>query len=314
MDHKKKSYSHLRQRVSLSTIEKRENKVKAPEFSALLFKGATLKQFYDSLPNVLKAKDLHTLLDRLVNAVQNKKLVSVGMGAHVVKTGISSLVIEAMKDGAIQHIAMNGAGPIHDFELAYQGETSEDVEKGLKDGTFGMSRETGEFICNSLEKYQSKGYGAAIGRSIYENKLPYMHLSILAQAYKYNVPVTVHAAIGTDIIYQNPILKGDLIGRLSMHDFDLFTDLLPKLHRGGVFMNFGSAVIIPEVFLKALTISRNVTGIPYDFTTANFDMLLHYRPQFNILHRPVNKGDGFHFTGHHEIMLPLLFALWKESL
>ena len=304
----------MRDQVSLYPIKDRENKVKESDLARVHNNQSSFNDFIDSLPSILKVIDLKEFVSRYYKAVIEKKLVSIGMGAHVIKTGISTLLIDAMKKGYINHIAMNGAGPIHDFELAWQGQTSEDVARGLEDGTFGMIRETGDFIHSALEKFGSDGYGQAIGRSIIEEDLPFSRISVLAQAYKLGIPVTVHAAIGTDIIYQHPAANGRNLGEASMKDFDIFTSLLPGLHDGGVFMNFGSAVIIPEVFLKALTVARNVTKKPYKFSTANFDMTLHYRPSFNVLSRPVSKGDGFHFTGHHEIMLPLLFAMLQEKI
>ena len=303
---------NLRKKVSLYSISDRHNKVKFSDLANVPTKGLSLLEFFNDLPNILKAKELRIFLEKIVYAIQNKKSICIGMGAHIIKTGISPLLIEAMKKGWVQHIAMNGAGPIHDFELAYQGGTSEDVAKGLEDGSFGMVSETGNFIHSALEKYKSEGYGHAIGRSIYEAKLPYMSLSLLAQAYQLNTPVTVHIGIGTDIIYQHPEANGETMGRASMKDFDTFANILPQLEGGGVFMNLGSAVIIPEVFLKALTIARNTAKSPYDFYTANFDMIQHYRTQFNVLSRPVKKGNSFEFIGHHEIMLPLLFGLVGE--
>ena len=307
----------MRDSVSLYPIKDRENKVKTEDLGKIVEPHSSFSNFLDSLPAILKGSELKTLLDYLQSAIRKNKLISVGMGAHVIKTGISPLLIDQMKQKRLHHIAMNGAGPIHDFELAFQGETSEDVARGLEDGTFGMIRETGDFLHAAIEKYgyqENRGMGYAIGKAISEENLPYKSLSILANAYEMNIPVTVHTAIGTDIIYQHPKAVGAHIGQVSMNDFDTFINLLPQLHEGGVFMNFGSAVIIPEVFLKALTVARNVTQKPYDFSTANFDMMLHYRPNFNVLSRPVQKGRGFHFSGHHEIMLPLLFAALNEIM
>ncbi len=304
----------LRDQVSLYPIRDRENKVKENDLASVVKPGSGLSTFVDSLPNILKAEELQRFVGLLGNAVTSQKLVSIGMGAHVIKTGISPLIIDAMKKGWVKHLAMNGAGPIHDFELAYQGETSEDVARGLEDGTFGMIAETGEFIHSALAKYHESGYGAAIGRAIEEADLLFKRHSLLANAYNLNVPVTVHVGVGTDIVFQHPAANGAHVGTASMKDFDIFANLLPGLHEGGVFMNFGSAVIVPEVFLKALTVARNVTQTPYKFFTGNFDMTLHYRPNFNVLSRPVDKGCGFHFTGHHELMLPLLFALLSEKV
>ncbi|MDH5721318.1 MAG: hypothetical protein OEZ13_11995 [Spirochaetia bacterium] len=304
----------IRKDVKLYSIKDRKNKVSIKDFARWNDKNATIAEFVDSWPKILKTQELKILAEKTAEAIKNKKLVSVGMGAHVVKTGITPLIIEAISRGWIRHIALNGAGPIHDFELAYQGETSEDVASGLDDGTFGMIRETGDFFAEAFEKYKEMGYGYAAGRLIDEKNLKYKEHSLLKKAYEYKTPVTVHAAIGTDIIYQNPKIKGDEVGLASLRDFDKFANLLPELDKGGVFLNFGSAVIIPEVFLKALTVARNVTQKPYDFFTANFDMQKQYRTEYNILSRPVKKGNGFHFTGHHEIMLPLFFAMLCEKL
>lgn len=304
----------LRNKVELYPIANRDNKVRRADLAKRVEGDISFQQFIRGLPSILKAPDLIEFSQRIQKANKNKKLVSIAMGAHVIKTGISPLIIQKMEEGKINHIAMNGAGPIHDFELAFQGETSEDVAKGLEDGTFGMIAETGNFIHEAIEKYKNEGYGSAIGRYIVEKDLPNRDISILARAYELQIPITVHVGIGTDIIYQHPKANGQDLGGASMRDFDKFIELLPNLHQGGIFINFGSAVIIPEVFLKALTVARNTTKTPYEFSTGNFDMVLHYRPNFNVLSRPVNKGDGFHFTGHHEIMLPLLFQLWSMNI
>jgi len=305
---------NLRENVNLFSISERENKVSIDNFAKVAEKNQSFSNFLETLPSILKVNELKELVVNIIQANKNSKLISVGMGAHVIKTGLSPLLIDAMKKGVINHIALNGAGPIHDFEIAFQGKTSEDVARGLEDGTFGMIKETGDFFYEALNKYKKEGYGWAAGKLIEEKNLPFKESSILAAAYNLNIPVTVHAAIGTDIIYQNPKINGEDIGTASLADFDKFTNLLPNLDNGGVFLNFGSAVIIPEVFLKALTIARNSAKKPYNFFTANFDMMLQYRPQFNILSRPVKKGNGYHFTGHHEIMLPLFFAMINENI
>ena len=240
------------------------------------------------------------------------------MGAHVIKVGLSPLIVDLLKRRVITHVAMNSAASIHDVETAMWGHTSEDVAANLMDGTFGMSKETGDFINNALVKGMketSAGYGETLARNILANKGRNQSVSILANCYTLEIPVTVHAAIGTDIIHQLATMDGAATGELSFRDFKVFVNSVKDLMNGGVVLNFGSAVIMPEVFLKALTVARNLGYKAKGFSTANFDMIRQYRPQMNVVERPTQKhGRGYNFTGHHELMFPLLAAMIKSQL
>ena len=239
------------------------------------------------------------------------------MGAHVIKCGLSPLIIQLMEVGVIKCLALNGAGIIHDTEVSNWGITSEDVAEALNDGSFGMVKETAEFINSALEigKKLKLGFGEAVGKKICESDAAYKQLSILSCGFKKKVPITVHVAIGTDILHQHPGTNGATIGELSHRDFKIFCSQVAKLTEGSVVINFGSAVVLPEVFLKALTVARNLGHNAHGFTTANFDMLRHYRPQVNVVQRPTQTGGkGFQFTGHHEIMIPLLVAGILEGI
>jgi deoxyhypusine synthase len=300
-------------KIKTYSIDKRENKADINKMAGIINKGSSISEFIDALPNYLKAKDLSEISEHITNAYKNEKPLILGMGAHPIKVGLSPLIISLIKKGIIKGILMNGAGVIHDFEIAYQGETSEDVAKGLEDGSFGMVEETGRFIHTAIKKRE--GFGYSVGKYIDEQYLDNKEYSILWNAYKQLVPVCVSVAIGNDIIHQHPLADGEDIGYNSYEDFKIFTSLIPSMNKGGVFLNLGSAVIIPETFLKALTIARNIKKEIKDFYTANFDMIQHYRPNVNIVSRPtLNSGKGYSITGHHEIMFPLLYAMIIEKL
>jgi hypothetical protein len=279
-------------------------------------KNATFRQFIDSLPDVLIGTNLKELIKAINQAYNRKKAILWAFGAHVIKCGISPIIIELMKKGIISAVALNGAGIIHDFEIALIGQTSEDVKENLSDGSFGMAYETGAFINQAIKDGAKDdiGIGEAVGKMISTQKLKYRQYSILYHGFELNIPVTVHVAIGTDIVHQHPDASGEAIGKGSMIDFRIFTNQVAKLGNGGVFLNIGSAVIIPEVFLKALTIARNLGYKVEGFITANFDMFTHYRPMTNVVKRPILKGGrSFSFIGHHEIMIPLLaFGIMEE--
>lgn len=265
---------------------------------------------------ILDNKDLKELADAIVKAYKNNKYVIVMIGAHVVKVGLSLILIELMKKGIIKHIAMNGAVPIHDFEIAYQGATSEDVAKNIEDGSFGMADETGRFLNSAIiEGAKSNlGCGKSIGKSIAEKNFKYKDYSILATAYKLNIPATVHTSIGADIIHMHPNCDGSAIGKTSYEDFKLFTESVSKLE-GGVLINIGSSVIMPEVFIKSLSIVRNLGYNVRNIITANLDMLKHYRPDVNIVTRPTSLGGkGFHIIERHEKTVPSLYKLVINKL
>jgi hypothetical protein len=238
-------------------------------------------------------------------------------GGHVVKVGLAPLLIDWMKRGVITSLSTHGAGIIHDTEIALFGRTSEDVAEGLKDGSFGMSRDTADFINNAIADPDNAelGFGEALGRALLDSKAPFADLSLLCSAYRAGVPLTVHVALGTDIIHQHSSADGAAIGRATLRDFRILANQVGRLDEGGVVLNLGSAVIMPEVFLKALTIARNLGCPAHGFSAANFDMFTHYRPTQNVLSRPtLTGGRKFNFIGHHEIQIPLLHAMVGELI
>ncbi|MCK4653972.1 MAG: hypothetical protein KAU01_05980 [Candidatus Cloacimonetes bacterium] len=295
------------------SIKDRPSKVNIKDFA----KPGLKNNFLSGLPDILAGKDFKELIDKCVIAYKSNKPVIVALGGHVVKCGLSLYIIEMMENGLIKALASNGSVVIHDFEIAKFGKTSEDVSMALEDGSFGMAEETGDGINNIIKKAAEEklGYGEAIGKHLIENKASNNNFSLLASAYKNNIPFTVHVALGTDIVHQHETADGSSIGDCSMRDFRIFCNNLINLNEGGVFLNFGSAVIMPEVFLKAITVVRNL-GYPLrNFYTAVFDMNIHYRPKINIVQRPaLSGGKGFYFVGHHEIMIPLFFQTLKEKL
>ncbi|MEO5931441.1 MAG: hypothetical protein ABIR47_16020 [Candidatus Kapaibacterium sp.] len=304
--------------IKLISIAGRESKVAAEDWASPLEPGSTFDEFIDSLPDILIARDLRAFVGLAARAVGLGKPFILMMGAHVVKVGLAPLVCDLLERKILTGVAMNSAGAIHDTESALFGETSEDVAATIADGTFGMSRETGEFINGALRRaYESEdgeiGFGEAVGEAIIEANPG--RPSIMATCVRLGLPITIHAALGTDIIHQQPSMSGEATGELSFRDFRALCHQLQSLGSGGVVMNAGSAVILPEIFLKALTVARNLGAPAFDFTTANFDMIQHYRPRVNVVQRPTQEsGRGFSFTGHHEIMLPLLFAMIKSLL
>ena len=292
-------------KIKTISIKQRKNKVKLSD----LVKPENSKVLMDSI-------EMNDLVYRIINASVMKRQVIVMMGAHVIKVGMSLLVIDLMKKGVIKHIAMNGAGPIHDFELALIGETSEYVEKTIEDGTFGMIEETGRILNDAIKEgaKNNLGYGYSIGKKINDLNLPNKEYSILYNAYKSNIPVTVHVAIGTDIIHQHPSCDGAAIGKTSYQDFKIFAESVSKLEEG-VILNIGCAVILPEVFLKALTIARNLGYKIKNITAANLDMSNHYRPRENVVSRPTSLGGkGFTIIERHEKTIPTLHRLLVSGI
>ncbi len=297
-------------------LDSRKCKVAVKDFASLPRKGSSFKSFYDSLPNILAARNLKSLVDAIVAAQKKKRMVIFMMGAHVIKCGLSPIIIDLMKRGVVKHIALNGAGIIHDTEVAMIGRTSEDVGEGIVDGSFGMAHETASFI-NGAINYGFRngiGIGEAVGSRIMKSSSPCKDKSILAMGYKLGIPVTVHVAIGTDIIHQHPSANGMAIGEGSLLDFKTFIYSVSKLENG-VAVNIGSAVLLPEVFLKAITVARNLGYKAHKFTTANFDMISQYRPHQNVVSRPTSTGGkGYNITGHHELMIPLLYRSIIEKV
>lgn len=303
-------------RIRTYPIKERPNKVHLDEIARVWKAGGSFAQFIDSLPKILVGKDFRAIVDATVAAVRNQRPVVIMMGAHPIKCGLNPILIDLMKRGIISALAFNGAGAIHDFEIAMIGETSEDVQRGLDDGSFGMIDETGKLMNAALAEGVPQGIGAgrALGEAIVTGEFKKRELSLLHQGVLSNVPVTVHIAIGTDIIHQHPTTEGSVLGESSYLDFQKFAAVVAKLE-GGVVLNIGSAVVMPEVFLKALTIARNLGNTVDNFTTVNFDMIRHYRPTENVVRRPTHKGGrGYYIVGHHELLVPLWAAAVLEQL
>ena len=298
-------------RVRTVPIAKRPNKVRAEEFASPPGKDRSFAAFLRALPDVLVARDFLAVADAIAAAVRRKRGVVAMLGGHIVKTGLAPVLIDLMKRGVITHVAMNGSAAIHDYEVARFGGTSEDVAAGLRDGTFGMAEETGRGMNEAFTRgsRNEQGMGEALAMALdAEKKLAHPELSIVLGAWRLGIPVTVHAALGAEIIHQHPAADGAAIGDTSHRDFRRLAASLETLDDGGVALNLGSAVIMPEVFLKALTIARNVNGgRPRAFVTCDLDMQRHYRPRVNVVQRPTaESGKGYEITGHHEIMVPLL--------
>ncbi len=304
-------------KVRRYSIQQRYSKVHRESLARPHREGSSFADFFASLPDILVAHDLREFVDRIVTARRKNKPLIFMMGAHVIKVGLTPVLVDWMENDVVTCLAMNGAGIIHDTELALFGQTSEEVADGLADGSFGMARETGQFLNEAIQTAQEKqqGLGETVGQMLLEAKAPGASHSLLATAYRLSIPATVHVAVGTDIIHQHPDADGAAIGDASFRDFRIFAAHVAGLDDGGVVINFGSNVIMPEVFLKALTVARNIHGRVQDFFTANFDMFHHYRPRVNVVQRPtLLGGKGYQFVGHHEIMLPLLAAAVKEKL
>lgn len=303
-------------KIKTYSLKDRPSKVGISDFSKEISAGETFRQFFDGLPQILAAKDLKEIVERVAVAHLNKKRIIFGFGGHLIKTGLSPIVVQLMERGIVNAIAMNGSCIIHDFEIAYAGKTSEEVGGVLSDGSFGMARETGDFLNDAINEGAKAGIGMgeSIGKAILKYELPNAGLSILAQAVKRDIPVTVHVALGTDIIHMHSRLDPELYGKSSYLDFMKFTEVVSQLE-GGLYFNIGSAVLLPEVFLKALTIARNLGHSVNNFTTATFDFIKQYRPTMNVCHRPTqNGGKGYYLIGHHEILVPLLAAAILERI
>jgi hypothetical protein len=296
-------------------LGRRQSKVADNLMARPFQKGASFKEFLEGLPQLLAAGDIKAVARAIAEARANDRPVILAMGAHPIKVGLAPVIIDLMETGIITAFATNGASMVHDFELSYAGHTSEDVAHALVDGSFGMARETGELINNALNKGVSTGLGlgASMGIFIIESDFHDKHLSIFGAAARLGLPATVHVAVGTDIIHMHPTADGATIGEGSLRDFKLFASVVADLE-GGVFINLGSAVLMPEVFLKALSVARNLGNTVEDITTVSMDFLQQYRVRENVLRRPtLRKGRAYALTGHHEIMLPLLAAAVKEE-
>ena len=303
-------------KIKTFDLSERPCKVQRPDYAQRARAGKTFTEFWQDLPKQLQAPKLQQLVLEWKRARDNDKPVILLCGAHVLKVGLGPLIIQGFEQGWITSLSLNGAGAVHDFELAFQGATSEDVALGLEDGTFGMVRQTGEHLNTAacLAQRMNIGFGQALARTLEEsNKAQYKEESVIYQGWRNDCPVTVHVAIGTDIVHQQPSADGAAIGAASYKDFQLLCREVACLQGGGLVVNIGSAVILPEVFLKALTVARNLTDGVEGFSAANFDMILQYRPRVNVVQRPTQSGGtGYQFVGAHEIMIPLLFQALAE--
>ena len=298
------------------SLKDRPSKVSHQDFARPWTRGESFKEFLARLPNILAGQTLKGIAAAWTRARRAGRPVMVGMGAHVLKVGLSPILIDLMERGLITGLAANGAVIIHDAEIAMVGRTSEDVDQVLGSGQFGMARETAEFLneATTWGAREGLGLGEAVGRRLYQSDFPYKHLSLLAAAAGLDLPVTVHVAVGTDIIHLHPSCNPAALGEATHRDFRLFAAQVSRL-AGGLYINLGSAVILPEVFLKALTLARNLGHAVESLTTVNLDFVQHYRPLTNVVRRPTaGAGQGYALTGHHEILVPLLAALVVETV
>jgi hypothetical protein len=296
----------------------RKTKVSAAGFAKVYQKGSGVSGLIDTFPEILAGSAFRKVVEAMRSAKARRRAIIWGLGAHVIKCGLNPVLIDLMQRGYVNAVALNGAGAIHDLEIGMTGATSEDVEKELEGGQFGMAQETPLWMNEAIlsGSVQNLGMGESIGGYVLEHqgRFPHRALSLLANAYELRIPVTIHVAIGTDTVHNHPSTDGAALGKTSLQDFRLFTAIVRDLDEGGVYLNCGSAVILPEVFLKAVSLVRNL-GCPLgNFTTINLDFLQHYRPHQNVLKRPTSQsGQGISLTGHHELLLPLLAAALIES-
>jgi len=293
-------------------LKERESLVDVSMFSKPAYRGMTVKELIARMPSLLAARDLRDIAAAIAKARKAERPVILAFGGHVIKTGLSPVMIGLMEEGVITTMAMNGAAAIHDLEIGLAGMTSEDVGGYLKDGLFGMARETGEHMNAAAVEGRKDGFGAALGARI--SRFPNSDRSVLAAAHRLGIPATVHVSIGADIVHSHPSADGAAIGEASLTDFKILASQISELE-GGVYINLGSAVMMPEVFVKALNLARNLGAKVVRFTAVNMDMIQHYRPRVNVVNRPTSEGGkGYAITGHHEIMFPLLAAAVLEEM
>jgi hypothetical protein len=302
-------------KVETYPLESRASKVKVEDFARPWSPEEPFRNFVESIPSILGGQDFKDLLRLCIEARGHDKTRIFALGGHAIKVGLNPILIDLIRGGWISAVALNGAGIIHDFEIALSGKTSEDVESQIQAGDFGMASETGAILneCINSAAVQDVGIGEAVGKRIQESTFEFKELSLTAAAYGLNIPVTVHVGIGTDIIHVHPNVNGEALGKSALRDFYLFCELVKNLDGGGVYINIGSAVILPEVFLKAVSFVRNQGERLEDFSTAVFDFIHHYRPYHNVVKRPIKgRGRGFYFIGQHEILIPLFAAALKS--
>jgi hypothetical protein len=301
--------------VKTYPLRSRQSKVSLAQFATPYKKGAGIDSLLRSLPGLLAAQDFKNVIAAMLSAKKNGRAIVWGLGAHVLKTGLSPIVVDLMERGFVSAVATNGAGVIHDFEIALSGNTSEDVDATLGPGTFGMAEETGTQLNRAINDGAAAGLGLgqSVGKYLDAAKPAFAQISVLATAWRLHIPVTVHVAVGTDIIHMHPQASGAAIGEASLRDFKYFVSTVARLE-GGVYLNCGSAVVLPEVFLKAVAIARNEGRSLDGLTTVNLDFLRHYRPLTNVVARPTaTTGRGYALTGHHELLIPLLAAALIEA-
>jgi hypothetical protein len=303
--------------VKTYPLASRPSKVRVADAAAPWRAGGSFKAYLDRLPNHLAVQSLKAVAQAILEARRKGKPVLLGMGAHVIKVGLSPVLIDLVERGLVTALALNGACAVHDFELAMVGSTSEDVESQLVEGDFGMAEETGRVLNEAVADgvRRGAGFGRAVGEKLLALEPPHLAHSLLAACARLDIPCTVHVALGTDIVHMHPSCDGAAVGEATQRDFRLLAAVVADLGEGGVYLNVGSAVLLPEVFLKALTLSRNLGHRVQDFVTANLDFIQHYRPTQNVIRRPVTRGGrGYALTGHHEILVPLLAATVIEGL
>lgn len=305
-DEERRSYPDLDfGQLETYSVRTRKSLVNESDFAARVEPGADFATFFDSLPKILAGRSLNELVDTMATAHRDGARIAAGIGGHVIKVGIGPLLVDLMERGILYAIAMNGAAAIHDVELAMNGQTSEDVADGIRDGSFGMARETAEILNAATRDAAERdvGFGRALGDSVLAGDFDHAHLSVTAAAARLGLPLTIHTTIGAEITHMSATVDGAALGESGMRDFKILCGVVATLDRG-VWLNLGSAVVMPEVFLKAINVARNLGHPVRDLTTANFDMLAHYRPRVNVVERPSAKG--YNLIGHHEILLPLL--------
>ncbi len=302
-------------RLRVTSLETRPSKVRRADGARTVAADASFRAWFDALPNILAGEGLRELVTRTAQAIARKRPVLLGMGGHVVKVGLGEMVCDLLRDGLASAVASNGSVTIHDTELALAGKTSEDVDMALQDGSFGMSAETAGFILGAISQGRARGVGRALGDAILAAQAPFAQSSVLATCAALDLPMCVSIAIGTDIVHAHPQADGAALGEAALIDFRTLCSVVADLVDGGVYLNFGSAVLLPEAFLKALGVARNL-GHHGDFTTADFDFIRQYRPATNVVRRPHlgTQGRGFSFTGHHELMFPLFWQAVRTEL
>lgn len=303
------------QRLRVTSLEDRPSKVRRADGGRTVAADASFRAWFDALPNILAGEGLRELVTRTAAAIERGRPVLLGMGGHVIKVGLGEVLCDLLREGLVSAVASNGSVTIHDTELALVGRTSEDVDAALQDGSFGMSAETAGFILGAIAAKRERGIGRALGEALLEARAPYAASSVLATCADRDLALCVCVAIGTDIVHAHPQADGAALGEAAMIDFRTLCSVVADLLDGGVYLNFGSAVLLPEAFLKAVSVARNL-GHGGDFTTADFDFIRQYRPATNVVRRPHlgTNGKGFSFTGHHELLFPLFWQAVRTEL